>query len=31
MFKEVIYEDVASNPLDMAEDMYRFSFSESVP
>ena len=30
MFKEVIYEDVASNPLDMAEEMYRFSFSESV-
>ena len=31
VFKEVMYEDVASNPLDMAEEMYRFSFSESVP
>ena len=31
MFMEVIYEDVASNPLDMAEEIYRFSFSESLP
>ena len=31
MFMEILYENVASNTLKMAEKIYRFSFGESVP